>query len=362
MQKIKTILQILLCSVIFFSANSFAEKNPRNIILLIGDGMGVAHVTAAKTVNGTLNMERMTGGGLSVTYSANNYVTDSAAGGTALATGTKTYNGAISVSPDTLPVKTVCEFAEEKGKATGLVVTCTFTNATPASFFAHVAKRSMENEIAAQLANSGIDVVFGGGWGFLVPKSVEKSRRKDDLDLLTGLEKKMLVIRTPEEFAKLGSPKQVAGFFAAENLPQAKERSVSLADMTSKAIQLLAQNSKGFFLMVEGSQIDWGGHNNNAEYLINEVIDFDAAIGAALDFAEKNKNTLVVVTADHETGGLTLLEGSIPDKKVSKPAFSTGNHSATMVPLLVYGPGSQVLGGIHDNTFIGKTLIEFVKK
>ncbi len=362
MNKRNTIFLVFLCLVVSLSTSSFAEKNPRNIILLIGDGMGVAHVTAAKTINGTLNMERMTSGGFASTWSANNYVTDSAAGGTALATGAKTFNGAISFSPDSLPLKTVCEYAEEKGKATGLVSTCSFTHATPASFFAHVVSRNMQNEIAAQLGNSGIDIVFGGGWGFLVPKAVEQSRRRDEVDLMADLQKKMLVIRTPEEFANLQSPKQVAGFFAVEHLPQAAERSISLAAMTEKAIQLLAQNSKGFFLMVEGSQIDWGSHQNDAVFTFNETVDFDAAVGAALDFAEKNKNTLVVVTADHETGGLSLLEGSIAEKKVTKPAFGTGNHSAAMVPVLAYGPGSQRFGGIHDNTFIGKTLIEFVIK
>jgi len=190
---------------------------PKNIILFIGDGMGVSHVTAGKIVKGVLNLESFRTLGLLTTHSRNAFITDSAAAATAMATGYKTDNGAISASSEKEPLKTVGEYAEENGKSTGIVVSCSVTDATPSAFVAHAVRRTQKDLIAEQIANSGIDVLFGGGWAYFVPKSVKVSRRTDEKDLIAILKKRMKVIRSVEEFQQLGIIDSVAGFFAAEH-------------------------------------------------------------------------------------------------------------------------------------------------
>jgi alkaline phosphatase len=349
----------LLAVFVAYSLSAAEGATPKNVILLIGDGMGVSHITAGKYVKGSLALERFKTAGLLTTYSQNALVTDSAAAGTALATGFKTYNGAISVSPDRKSLKTILEYAEERGKDSGLVVSCSITHATPASFVAHVDDRSKETEIAGQIAASGADVLFGGGWGYFVPKTTEGSYRTDETNLLAKLATTMKVIQTPEEFVALGDERRVAGLFAQQHPSAAGERKPSLSQMAAKAIDILSRNRKGFFLMIEGSQIDWAAHENNKDRIIREVVDFDEAIGKAMDFAQRDGKTLVVVTADHETGGFAILEGSVENQTITKGGFVTGGHSAAMVPMFAYGPGSEVLGGIHDNTFVARTIIGY---
>jgi alkaline phosphatase len=333
---------------------------PKNIILLVGDGMGTSQLTAAKYVKGKLEAERCPVGGFVTTHSLNKLVTDSAAAGTAMATGYKTTNGTISQTPEGVPLKTALEVAEEKGKATGLVCTSAITHATPASFSAHVPKRSMQPAIAEQIAAQDIEVLFGGGRGYFIPQSEKGSRRKDEKNLIERLEARMEVITTTAEFEALETPVRVAGLFADKALPKFSEGRIGLPAMTEKALQILAQNNEGFFLMVEGSQIDWGGHANDAKYILDETIDFDTAVGVALDFAEKNGDTLVVVTADHETGGFAVLDGSVEAPSITNTAFATKSHSAAMVPLFAYGPGSEAFGGIHDNTDMGRLIIRYL--
>ena len=351
----------LLIAVFVACSLSIAAEGaaPKSVILLIGDGMGVSHITAGKYAKGNLALERFKTAGLLTTYSQNALVTDSAAAGTALATGYKTYNGAISISPDRKPLKTLLEYAEERGKDSGLVVSCSITHATPACFVAHVDDRRKETDIAGQIAASGVDVFFGGGWGYFVPKTTEGSYRTDESNLLARLSTTMKVIRTPEEFAALGEERRVAGLFFRQHPPAADERKPSLSQMAAKAIDILSRNRKGFFLMIEGSQIDWGAHDNNKDRVIQEVTDFDEAVGAAMDFAQRDGRTLVVVTADHETGGFAVLDGSVENKTITKGGFVTGGHTAAMVPVFAYGPGSEILGGIHDNTFVARTIIGY---
>jgi len=339
-----------------------AGAAPKNIIFLIGDGMGPAQVTAAKYTQGTLQMERFPVGGFATTYSENKMVTDSAAAGTALATGHKTSNGTLAQSPSGTPFKTALEVAEEKGKSTGLVVTCAITHATPASFCSHVKKRGMQPQIAEQIAAQEIEVLFGGGLGYFIPQAEEGSLRKDEKNVLATLKSKMPVITTQAEFDALGTPNRVAGFFAKNALPKVSEGRIELAAMTKKALEILAQNEKGFFLMVEGSQIDWAGHANDADYIISETLDFDKTVGVVLDFAAQHPDTLVVVTADHETGGFVLLNGSIPKHEISETSFGTKHHSATMVPIFAAGAGSKAFGGIHDNTEIGRQIIQYLSE
>jgi alkaline phosphatase len=339
------------------------KNTPVNVILLIGDGMGVSHVTGAKIEMGDLHMERLPVGGLFTTFPSNTLVTDSAASGTAFATGHKSYNGAISVSPGGERLKTVLEFAEGRGMATGLVATCSITHATPAVFASHVKNRDMQKEIAKQMVESGVDVLFGGGSSYFLPDDEPGGARTDGLNLVEKLRERMPVALSPEEFESLPKKTRAAAALVyAGHPPPAYSREPSLTEMTRKAISILSRDDDGFFLMVEGSQIDWAGHENEHEWLMDEMADFDEAVGAALDFAETDGRTLVVVTADHETGAYAVLDGSLEKRKVSRPNWGCGDHSAAMVPVLAYGPGSSVFGGINDNTHLGRTLIGYVRR
>ncbi len=352
MQKIIKIVCILFCTHTLFAGI------PKNIILFIGDGMGPAQITAARTMKGKLALEKFKVAGFVLTHSANNYITDSAAGATAYATGHKTYNGAISVDPQTKkPLKTILEFAEELGKSTGLVSTSSVTHATPACFAAHVKSRNQQEEIAEHIASSGVDVLIGGGRGYFLPKGKDGSRRKDFKNLF-GAMRAYTFANSEMEFRTVGTPERLVALLESNHLNKAKDRKIDLATMTQKAIEILSRNKQGFFLMVEGSQIDWAGHDNNKNYLIAELLDFDAAIGVAQDFAARGSETLVLVTADHETGGMALMGGSLERKKI-EIQFSTGHHTAVMVPVFAFGPGAENFGGIQQNTHIGKMMFEF---
>ena len=354
------------CAFVSVNAPTIALKDgntpgsPTNVIILIGDGMGVSQVTAARVELGELQMERLTTGGFSTTFASNRLVTDSAASGTALATGHKSYNGAISVSPDKKPLKTVLEHAEDRGMATGLVTTCAITHATPAVFASHVESRSMYEEIARQMTGSGVDVMFGGGLSYFLPKSEPGGVREDDLNLLDELRERMPVALSTEEFRNLGVVDAAAALLYPEHPPIVTSRELPLAEMTRKALDILSRDEDGFFMMIEGSQIDWAGHENDHEWLIGEMADFDEAVGVVMDFAETDGRTLVVVTADHETGAYAVLDGSLEKHTVDRPAFGTDNHSASMVPVLAYGPGSEAFGGMTDNTDLGRALIASV--
>jgi len=333
---------------------------PRNIVLMIGDGMGVSHVTAAKVSAGSLEMERLPVAGFLTTFPHGTLVTDSAASGTAFATGRKTYNGAISISSAGDTLRTVLEVAEERGMSTGLVATCSITHATPAVFAAHVDDRSKDCEIASQMASSGVDVLFGGGRSFFLPTGVSGAR-DDGEDLVEALGERMPVALSAGEFRRLGDVEAAAALLASEHLPPVAERDPPLTELTDKALEILSRDRDGFFLMVEGSQIDWAGHENDHDWLVAEVLDFDRAVGVVMDFAERDGRTLVVVTSDHETGGYAVLDGSLKLRRVSRTNFGTDGHTASMVPLLAYGPGSEALGGIHDNTDVGRALIGFAE-
>ncbi len=328
------------------------ERAPKNIILFIGDGMGLAQVTAGKVAKGTLEIERCPVTGFVTTWSAGSLVTDSAAAATALSTGVKTRNGALGVTPDEKPLKNVIEYAEEQGKSTGVAATCALTHATPAGFIVHVGARGESAEIARQIAGSDVDVLFGGGLNHFNPTNNPS---------LPDLQKKMPVALTAAEFRRIGTPEKAAALLYPVHPPCAAERTVSLTEMTQKALEILSQDKDGFFLMVEGSQIDWACHKNDGTNVVSEVADFDNAVGAGLDFAEKDGQTLVIVTADHETGGFAVLGGSVENKTVDKFGFVHGDHTASMVPLFACGPGSAAFRGIRDNTDIGKVMIRYIK-
>ncbi len=319
---------------------------PKNIILLIGDGMGLAQIYAGMVANGdALNFERFKTIGFHKSYSSNNIITDSAAGATAFSCGEKTYNGAIGVGPDSLFRETILESAEKEGLSTALVATCSITHATPASFIAHVKSRALDEDIAADFLKTDVDVFIGGGSAFF-------EKRADGKNLLNELKAKGYEVDTTKKEILASNAKKLAGLYAATQPDSVTGvRGDILHKATQKAIDIVSKNPEGFFMMAEGSQIDWGGHANKQTYIIQEVLDFDKAIGKALDFAEKDGNTLVIVTADHETGGFAITGGSIEEKRVESKFVST-SHTGVMIPVFAYGPGAEEFGGIYQNTDI----------
>lgn len=334
--------------------NSTKQK-PKNIILLIGDGMGLSQVSASFFYTEcTSNFERFNTVGLIKTSASSDLITDSAASATAYATGEKTYNGAIAVNKDTLTVETLVEKVSKQNIATGLISTSSIVHATPASFYAHVKQRRMYEDIASFLPSSDIDFFAGGGLQFF-------NKRKDGKNLLDNLSQNGFEVSTTSLPSAISSKKQ-AILLANDGMPKMLEgRGDFLPDATKLALEHLSKNQNGFFLMVEGSQIDWGGHANDSDYLISEQLDFDKTIGVALDFAKRNGNTLVIVTADHETGGFTLAAEDDNYNSI-KPSFSTGGHSATMVPVFSYGPSEKSFGGIYENTSLFHKMISLFQQ
>lgn len=330
-------------------------KRPKNIILLIGDGMGTAQIYSGYTAQkGKSNITSMPVSGFCTTFSSDKYITDSGAGGTALATGVKTNNGSIGVDPDGKPVQSILEKAELKGLATGLVSTSAITHATPASFIAHTPNRSKYADIAFDFLKTDIDVFIGGGYNHF-------AHRADSLNLIDSLIARNYLIARDLKDVDIPSTKKLAALLADEHMPQMlKGRGNMLPDATEMALKMLKRNKAGFFIMIEGSQIDWGGHDNNTEYVVSEMVDFDNAVGKALEFAAKNGETLVLVTADHETGGFGIIGGNIQNGEV-EGAFLSKDHTATMVPIFAYGPGAEWFTGVQDNTDIFRKCVELLR-
>lgn len=326
-------------------------KKPQNIILMIGDGMGVTQISAGMYSNGNkLNLERFPVIGLHKSYSSDNLVTDSAAGATAFSAGVKTYNGAIGVDADTNSVVTILELAEARDLATGLVATSSLVHATPASFAAHDPYRKNYEAIAADFLDLEIDLLIGGGKKYFDRRESDTRNLTEELkarnyrvESFLGKDIQDLDVSTSKNFLYLTAD--------SEPLPLAQGRDY-LVPATEVATDYLSKKGgkRGFFLMIEGSQIDWGGHANNSEYIITEMLDFDKAVGKVLDFAEKDGNTLVIVTADHETGGYAIQYGSTMDSIAG--AFTSDYHTADLIPVFAYGPGAQNFAGIYENTAI----------
>ncbi|HNW60419.1 MAG TPA: alkaline phosphatase [bacterium] len=332
------------------------HEKVKNIILLIGDGMSIATVANARIqgagVAGSLHMDRMPVAGFVRTCSADNLITDSAAASSAMACGLKTNNGRISRTPDGQVAKTIVTACQQKGMAAGIIATSSITHATPAGFGAHAMSRKEEPLIAEHLLLNHIDVLLGGGRSFFIPQHEPESRRKDDRDLLEMARAEKYTIVESREALLQASGARVLGLFAGEGM-QTLAPEPSLAEMTASGIALLARNKKGFFMMIEGSQIDWANHEHNADNSVRQTLDFDMAIAEALKFAAADQHTLVVVTADHETGGLSIVGGKIDGSNVEL-AWSTEGHTGATVPLYAYGPGALRLSGFHENTDIPK--------
>ncbi|MVM29225.1 alkaline phosphatase [Spirosoma sp. HMF4905] len=341
------LFMIALAPVLPASAQQpLVAKKPKNIILMVGDGMGTAQIFAGLTANhGTLNLTRCTAIGFQKTQSADAFVTDSGAGATAFAIGKKAKNGAIGVDAQEKPQQTILETAKKNGLSTGLVVTCSITHATPASFYAHVPSRSQVEDIAADMLKGNVDVFVGGGRNHF-------AHRKDGRNLVQELQTKGYQIAdSTADLSTIKTGKLAA--FTADLEPKkiSEGRGDLLLNGTTTALRLLDQTKKGFFMMIEGSQIDWGGHENQTNYIVGEMLDFNKTIGAVLDFAEKDGNTLVVITADHETGGLAITDGDMQAGQ-AEGKYVTKGHTGIMVPVFAYGPGAEAFIGIYENTAI----------
>jgi len=327
---------------------------PTSIIFIIADGTGIGQYTVSYYANGKFAPSRFDHVGLVATHPIDEgcgteckLVTDSAAGGTALSTGQKTNNGAIAVDPDKKPIKTMLEWAKEKGMSTGLVATSTVTHATPASFGTHVDSRKKEENIARQLADADIDVILGGGKKFWPDTLITRYESRGGQYIST--------IDT-----KFDSSKRLLGLFSPKALPKAYEDRVpTTTQMAKLALSKLESDSDGFFIMIEESQIDWGGHSNSAEYIRSEMESLNELVNFSLDYQAKHPEVLVILTADHECGGVVVHDGKNGNLDVR---FTSDYHSANFVPVWATGPGASAFDAFMDNTEIGKTLIEYIRR
>lgn len=332
-----TLLAATLISCEKKEASAVSDK-VQNVILIIGDGMGL---TQACTLDDAGNFERADNVCLAKTYSASNKVTDSAAGGTALACGIKTNNGMLGMTPLRIPVPSVMSrLKDERGISTGVVVSCELWHATPAAFYAHCDDRKKSAEITSDLYASTLDVAIGGAGKTVMADSMAAR----------GFE----VCGSIDEL-KDCEGQRVAGLLAPNYLSPAPERGDTMSMAVAEALRLLERNPAGFMLMIEGSQIDWAGHNNEADHLKAEVADLNKIIGECFDYADDNPGTLVIITADHETGGLALLG---EDKQVT---FTTGSHTGIHVPVYLYGSAADGINGIIENTEVASFIYEVMK-
>ena len=331
-----------------------SSENVNSVIFLIGDGMGIAQITAARInfygADGRLNMEKMPVTGFMNTHAVNKLVTDSAASATAMATGYKTYNGRISMTPEGKKALTILEACMRRGKSTGLIATSRITHATPACFGTHVIHRNIESEIAIQLVESKINIILGGGRDYFIPSSFRGGKRWDKRNLIEeATQKGYTFVGNREEFFAADND-YILGLFQLEALTT-RDPEPTLAEMTEKEIKILSRNKNGFFLMVEGSQIDWECHDNDTNGFLRQMKLFDEAVKVGLSYALKDKKTLVIVTGDHETGGLAITSGDLKGKFLKVDWIST-HHTGVPLPVFAFGPFAERFTGLHDNTDI----------
>lgn len=328
----------------------------KNVIFMIGDGIGIAQLHSGQLQevgpSGYLHAQRLPITGIVKTHAKGDLITDSASGATAYSCGIKTKNGVIAQDSNGNECVTLLELAQNAGMKTGLVATSGVTHATPASFATHIDSRNKYSEIAEQLVESEVDVILGGGLEYFIPLDSAGSNRVDQLNLLSIFEKKGYSIVLNRQAMIEEDSDKIVGLFSLGGMPS-KNRIPSLSEMTSIALKNLSSSENGFFLMVEGSQIDWGGHANDTPYVLREVKDFDDAIGLVLNFAEQNPGTLVIITSDHETGGMTI-NGVNRENTVVDIAWTTTGHTGTPIPLMAFGPHAVKFSGWWDNTDIGK--------
>jgi alkaline phosphatase len=364
-------------SIIRIEPSAVDRRRPAALILFIGDGMGEAHRIAGRWSavgqTGALALDAMPFGGWSRTASADNAITDSAAAATAMATGVKTNNGVIGLDPAGNRLLTILERAQAHEMAVGLVTNVHLTHATPAGFAAHVPHRSMMREIASQMLESGVNVLLGGGEDEFLPttaagcypESGERSDGRNLIDEAIGAGYSYVCDAPGLMAVTPFSTTHLLGLFADEEMD--RPFSPSLADMTQKAIDILSQDPDGFFLMVEGGQIDWAAHDNEAANVISDTVGLDEAIAVARAYASTASDVLIIVTADHETGGMQVALTSSGGPGEDGPFFTpegtpffvnwtTVGHTGVDVPTTAQGPWSDLLTGVYDNTHIHEVM------
>ena len=322
--------------------------------MMIGDGMGISQISSSMySSNNYTPLERSEFVGLIKTHSLDDLVTDSAASGTALSSGVKTYNGVLGLDQNYNPVKTILEICRDEGYMTAIIVTSTIVHATPAAYYSKSKSRYEYQKIADELLKSNVNFFVGGGEKYF-------NNRDDQRNLMKEM-KNYSFVNSLEDYRNINSKN--IGFFTAYDDPIQKNfgREPSLDDIIEATIQKLENFDNPFFILVEGSQIDWAEHDNDPEYLLSEMLEFDEAIDISYKYAEESKNTLVVVTADHETGGAAIVSGNL-EESVVKINYSSEDHTSEMVPVFSIGPYSENFKGVYDNTEIFNKLFEIVKQ
>lgn len=330
------------------------DKPVKNVILMIGDGMGLAHICSGMYANqGQLTITNLKTCGFVRTQSANKFTTDSAASGTAYSTGKKTKNGALGMDENNQVIPNLPEKLSGYGYISGIVTTDNLDGATPAAFFAHQPERGMSKEIWADLPNSKL-TFFSAGSYELFEKQAPNVQKE--------IKKEFTIIEEPNDKAIKKSKK--LGYLPTKSKTASvnENRGDFLPSTTKMAIDYLSSRStNGFFLMVEGARIDKSAHNNDYSAVVREVLDFDKAVEAAIRFAEKDGNTLVIISADHETGALALRDGNIKEGKM-KAMFVSKGHTPIMVPLFAYGPQSKLFGGVQENSDVSNKILQLLAK
>jgi alkaline phosphatase len=318
---------------------------------MVADGAGSTYWSVLRMAGGSETLDAFPVGGMILPRGTSPRVIDSAASATAYAIGMASFNGAIGVGADSAAHETVLEAAEKAGLATGLVTTTSVTDATPASFAAHVPAREQHADIADQIARSGADVVMGDGLGYF-----DGTLRPDSQNLLPALESRYVVVTRLEELAGLDMKATTAllALFGQSNNPVLDPSRPRLAQMARTALNILSNDPDGFFLLLETEGTDEAAHANAPiEDVLAVMADLDAAIGVVLDYQRTNPETLVILTGDHETGGAALHTGP---GNVHTIQYTTTGHTATMIPVYAIGPGAETFAGVHEGDAIGRLL------
>lgn len=356
----KRLFRHILTCLLLVATPALAEP-PRNVILLVGDGMGFEQVRAASLFahgqEGRLTMEQLPHRGEVVTASADNAVTDSAAGASAMATGHKVNNGVLSlaVPGDAQPYETILEQFAVEGKATGLVSTAHLTHATPAGFASHVGERSAYQSIGQQiLGRTQPDLLLGGGGVGLSP------------DLAEARGYTVVTDRRGLESLDLAQVDRLAGLFGQGYMPYefdylmridpGYDRLPHLSEMTRAALEMLGRHEEGLFLMIEGARIDHAGHSNLSQNSVHETLEFDNAVREVMTWVHGRDDTLVIVTADHETGDLRVVEGR-GRGVYPQMQWHSGGHTGVNVPIFAWGVGAETVQGVIDNTDIYRIMM-----